>query len=702
MTSSIENALSHWGMGQIHGDAGNSPPNGYCHAFRKAFRIDRMNLGQRLKTVVIGKSRDLSDKRLFHKVSLIALFAWVALGADGISSSCYGPEAAFVALQQHAFLSVFVALGSVLTILVICASYSQIIEAFPAGGGGYLVASKLLSPSAGVVAGCALLIDYVLTIAVSIASGADALFSFLPAHWHALKLPAAMTGVAVLTLLNLRGVKESVLVCMPIFAVFVLSHAFAIVYSLFTHFSDFGTVATATMRDVNAAQSEIGWFGMFLLVLRAYSQGAGTYTGIEAVSNALPMLREPRLETGRLTMRYMAISLAATVAGLLVSYLVWDVTPSEGLTLNAVLFKRMTVSWAEPTAISFVLVTLVSEAALLVIAAQAGFLGGPQVLANMALDRWFPTRFAALSDRFVTQNGVLLMGVAAGLVMFLSRGSVALLVVLYSINVFITFTLSQLGMVRHWRIEKASVPAWKKKLWINGLGFALTLFILVSLSIIKFNQGGWATLMVTGLLITVAFLINRHYRSTARVLRRLDDLIEAAELSGASVERDPHASPESQPQYDPRAKTAVVLVNGFNGLGLHTLLGIMRIFPGVFKNFVFVQVGIVDAGNFKGAAELENLNRHVEQEIQRYVKYMRQHGYYAEGITVIGTDLVGEVAELAPKIIERFPQAVFFGGQLVFPHETFVTRWLHNYAVFALQREFYQQGFPFLILPIRV
>jgi hypothetical protein len=173
-----------------------------------------------------------------------------------------------------------------------------------------------------------------------------------------------------------------------------------------------------------------------------------------------------------------------------------------------------------------------------------------------------------------------------------------------------------------------------------------------------------------------------------------------AELSGSSVQRERTAGPE--PQFDPKGKTAVLLVNGFNGLGLHTLLGVMRMFPGVFRNFIFVQVGIVDAGNFKGAAEIDNCRRHAEAEVQRYVNYMRQHGYYAEGITTLGTDLVAEVNEVAPGILERFPQAVFFGGQLVFPDETFITRWLHNYAVFALQRKFYQQGFPFLILPIRV
>ena len=660
-----------------------------------------MNLGERLKTLFIGKSRDLSDKALFHKMGLVAVFAWVAVGADGISSSCYGPEAAFLALPGHEYLSVFIALASVLTIVIICASYSQIIEAFPAGGGGYVVASKLLSPAAGVVAGCALIIDYVLTIAVSIASGADALFSFLPPHWQPYKFAAAMGGVSVLILLNLRGVKESVLVCLPVFSLFILTHAFVIVYSLVTHLGGMSGVVAATVQDVKTSSSEVGLAAMLLMLLRAYSHGAGTYTGIEAVSNSMPMMREPRVETGKRTMRYMAASLAITVAGLLVAYLLWQVKPVAGKTLNAVLFENMTVNWPQQAALAFVLVTLISEAGLLVIAAQAGFVGGPQVLANMALDRWFPTRFATLSDRFVTQNGVLLMGIAAVAVIFFTNGSVGLLVVLYSINVFITFTLSQLGMVRHWWQQRATLQAWKKKISINGIGFVICFFILISLSVIKFKEGGWVTLVVTGLLVLFAFAINRHYRGTAKVLRRLDDLIEVAELSGASVERDLAAAAQG-PKLDPKAKTAVLLVNGFNGLGLHTLLGIMRMFPGVFRNFIFVQVGVVDAGNFKGAAEIENCRRHAETELQRYVNYMRQHGYYAEGIAAMGTDLVAEVAELSPELFKRFPHAVFFGGQLVFPDESFVTRWLHNYAVFALQRKFYQQGFPFLILPIRV
>jgi amino acid transporter len=426
--------------------------------------------------------------------------------------------------------------------------------------------------------------------------------------------------------------------------------------------------------------------------------GAGTYTGIEAVSNGLPILREPRVQTGKKTMRYMAISLSVTVAGLLIGYLLFRVVPENGKTLNAVLFDKMTASWPRGGALTFIVITLASEAALLFVAAQTGFLDGPRVLSNMALDRWFPSRFATLSDRFVTHNGIVLMGGFALVLMLATRGSVDLLVVLYSINVFITFTLSQVGMVRHWWQERSTTPGWKGKIAINGLGTALTAFILITLSAIKFFEGGWITLLVTALLVGAAFLIKRHYNQTAQDLRHLDDLVAAAEISKPAGVPD-QAEPKPP---DLRAKTAVVLVNGFNGLGLHTLFGVLRMFPGVFRNFVFVQVGVVDAGNFKGAAEVENLKRHIEQDNQRYVDYMRLRGFYAETVTAVGIDVVQKASELAPSVLERFPNGIFFGGQLVFRHETLFTRLLHNYAVFSLQRRFYQQGLPLLILPIRV
>ncbi len=656
---------------------------------------------RRLKTLIFGGKHNIDDSSIFHKLSLIAFFAWVGLGADGLTSSCYGPEEAFLAFHGHIYLSVFVALMSGITVFVIAASYSQIIELFPSGGGGYLVASKLLSPTAGMVSGSALLIDYVLTITVSVASGADALFSFLPPVWLPYKLMFAIAGILMLTLMNMRGVKESVLPLVPIFITFVVTHAFIICYALFMNLDNFGAVASATRADIMQTQAELGIGGMLLLILRAYSMGAGTYTGIEAVSNGLPILREPKVKTGKRTMRYMAASLAFTVMGLMIAYLLYRVVPQSGKTLNAVLFETMTRDWGKGGVV-FVLITLLSEAALLLIAAQAGFLDGPRVLSNMALDRWFPTKFAMLSDRLVTQKGILLMGGAALITMVLTNGSVKYLVVLYSINVFITFFLSQLGMVRHWWQVRGKEDHWEKKLFINGLGLILTFGILITVTTLKFFEGGWITLLLTGSLVTIALLTKRHYQNTHKLLNRLDELVTAAESSCPAFPGEQGTAKELQVKYDPQDKTAVLLVNGFNGLGLHTLFSVIRLFGSTFKNFVFIQVGTVDAGNFKGTSEVSSMKTEVRKELDRYVHYMRCHGYYAASYSSFGTDVVDEVDRIMPEILVRFPNAVLFGGQLVFPKTGLLSGVFHNYTIFAVQRRFYNQGIPVVVLPIRV
>ncbi|OGX07498.1 MAG: amino acid transporter [Omnitrophica WOR_2 bacterium GWA2_47_8] len=652
---------------------------------------------KRIKHAILGRALNPLDHGMAHKMSLIAFFAWVGLGSDGLSSSCYGPEEAFLALRGHPHLSVFVALASAITVFVISASYSQIIELFPSGGGGYLVASKLISPRVGMIAGCALLIDYLLTITISVASGSDALFSFLPVYLHPFKLHFAVVMVSVLVILNLRGVKETVIPLVPVFLTFVLTHVFIIFYGLITQVANFPHMVESVQASIQTTRQEMGLWGMIFLILKAYSIGAGTYTGIEAISNGLPTLREPKVKTGKRTMTYMAISLAFTVVGLMLGYLFYNVQPEQGKTLNAVLFETISRDWGANGHI-FVLTTLISEAMILFVAAQTGFIGGPRVLANMAVDRWFPTKFAALSDRLVTQKGILLMGIAALIMMIATHGSVKFLVVLYSINVFITFCLSQLGMVRYWLKMRKHIKSWLKRLVINGVGLLLTTVILFSVVILKFYEGGWITLVITGSLIALAMGIRRHYLNVLKELRRLSALVDSADLDIAAKSDQP----QKEPVFDRKGKTAILMVNGYNGLGLHTLFNVIRLFGKEFKNFVFVQIGIIDAGNFKGSPEVEHLQVQAQKDIDRYVQFMRKQGYYAEGVTRVGIDVIGEIEKVGPELIQRFPGAVFFGGQLVFTQETIFTKWLHNYTVFAMQRKFYSQGIPFVVLPIKV
>ncbi len=656
----------------------------------------------KLKRILFGRALNPTAPDVFHKISLAAFLAWIGLGTDGISSTAYGPAEAFLALGNHHYLAIVLALMTAVTVFIISASYMQIIELFPSGGGGYLVASKLLSPKVGMVSGCALLVDYVLTIVVSVASGADAIFSFLPASMISFKLPLAFLVLGLLIILNLRGVKESVVPIVPIFILFLATHAIIIIYAFFNHFTELPAIATETVRDLKSSSNEVGWSGVFFLLLHAYSLGGGTYTGIEAVSNGLPILKEPRIETGRKTMLYMSVSLAFLASGLIFGYLFYQVEPVAGKTLNAVLFSKVTEGW--PGSDAFVTLMMFLSAMILLVAAQTGFLDGPRVLASMAIDGWMPSRFGLLSDRLVTQNGVLLMGVASMILLWASKGSVSFLVVLYSINVFMTFTLSQLGMVVHWWQVRRQDRRWWRKLCINGVGLTITSFILVTVVFVKFYEGGWLTLVVTTSLATIAILIRRHYQHTRKLLKRLDTLLPQnfAGLTDippadATAFIDVLASDE-QTQRD----TAIILVNGFNGLGLHTVFNVQRVFRGHFTNFVFLQVGMVDAGHFKNADEILQMKESIRHDLEKYVHLLKSEGYMASATYGLGTDVVDCVEETVLKLREKFPNSVLFAGQLVFPRENIFTRILHNYTAFSIQRRMYHHGLSVQILPLRV
>lgn len=656
--------------------------------------MSKPELGHKIKEAFIGKELNLGDKSIFHRLTLVAFFAWVGLGADGLSSSCYGPAEAFIILGEHRILAILVGLMTAVTICVIATSYSQIIELFPDGGGGYYVASRLLSPKLGMFSGCALIIDYVLTITLSIASGADAVLSLLPQSMHDMKMPVALMAILLLTVINLRGAKESIKILLPIFMVFVIVHAFAIIYALVIHAVDAPAVMVKLTSEVEQTHTELGMIGLFALLLKAYSMGAGTYTGLEAVSNGMPMLREPRVQTGKRTMFYMALSLSLAVVGLMLAYVLFSVRPEAGRTINASLFSAMTAAWPGGMSRVFIIITLTSEALILFVAAQTGFLDGPRVMSNMALDRWLPARFTMLSDRLVTQNGVLCFSLAAILLMVISRGDVSHLVVLYSINVFITFVLSQAGMVRHWWQGKLKNPVWKRKLAVNGIGLLLTSFILVSIVVVKFTEGAWMTLVVTGAVVLFALYVRRHYDDAGQKIKKLQPLVNRTEQFGLPVKV------EDESELTRFSPTAVLLVGGYNGLGMQSLLSLISYHAQNFRRIIFMQIGVVDVSVFRHPDNLEAIKQRLQDDTEKYVKLAERSGFTAEALWAVGTNVVEEVMRLAPALTDKYPRSVFFGGQLMFDKDTFMDRLLHNYQGFSLQRELFRSGVPFEMLPV--
>jgi hypothetical protein len=310
----------------------------------------------------------------------------------------------------------------------------------------------------------------------------------------------------------------------------------------------------------------------------------------------------------------------------------------------------------------------------------------------MAADQWVPKRFNHLSERLVTQNGIIAMGIAATAVLVYTKGALDLLVVMYSINVFLTFTLSQLGMARHWLEFRDREPHWRRRFLVTGVGTLVTGTILLITTTLKFEQGGWVTLVATSVFIAACFGIRRHYRSVRRMLSSLDETLMHL----------PMAQPKGESMLAPDGPTAIVLVESYAGLGIHTVLSIPRLFPRHFRNFVFVSVGRVDSAQFKGVHELEALEEQVRADLEQYVAFAQRLGVYAEYRYSLGIDLIEELEGLCQNLVKEFRRPVVFTGQLVFQRENLFTRSLHHETAFSIQRRLQFLGIQVIILPIRV
>ncbi|MCB1765818.1 MAG: APC family permease [Candidatus Competibacteraceae bacterium] len=660
-----------------------------------------MPFANKVKEVVIGKPQDplhtdsphVSDKR--YNIALVAFLAWISLGADGLSSACYGPQEAFLALGRYTHLGLYLAVATFLTVFIIALAYNQVIELFPSGGGGYKIATQLLGSRAGLVSGSALLVDYVLTIAISIAAGVDALFSLLPIGAQPYKLITEIILGIGLIALNLRSMKESLQVLLPIFVGFILTHAGLIIYGIVTHAEGLPALIPDTLAETEQLTQQMGWIFAASLFLKAYSLGGGTYTGLEAVSNNVQLLREPRVTTGRYTMLYMAIALSFTAGGVILLYLLWNAQYIPYQTLNAVTFSAIIDSWRLDPALSHSMLAIVMllETGLLFVAANIGFLGGPRVLAYMAVDSWAPRQFRNLSGRLVTQNGILLMGLGALGILAWTEGDVSVLVVLYSINVFITFSLSLLGLCKHWWTNRYDEKHYKSRLMLSLLGFTVTGGILIVTVVEKFTEGGWLTILITGLIITLCALIKRHYEEVRQQLRTVDALYAPRPDWGEDL---------PEPPLDPALPTAIFLVGKNRGLGMYTLKWLNEVFAGHFRNFIFLSVGEVDAESYGGKGALRSLKYQIENSLRYYVHYCHNQGWAATSYAAYGTDVESELEKLVVEVTSEYPNSVCLGSKLIFSHENWLISWLHNHTAIAMQRRLHLREIQMIVTPIKI
>jgi len=286
-----------------------------------------------------------------------------------------------------------------------------------------------------------------------------------------------------------------------------------------------------------------------------------------------------------------------------------------------------------------------------------------------------------------------LFGSAALVILLWSGGKVGLLVVLYSINVFLTFSLSLLGLTVHWWRRRIERGPWKRRLALSLLGLAVSSGILAISLVEKFTEGAWETVLITSTVIAICFSIRRHYDTARAQLQKTDALFDV---------KVPWDESRPVPALDPAAPTALLFVGKHRGVGVHALLWVQRMFPGHFRNFVFVSVGEVDAQSYGGEGALRTLRYTIENSLRYFVRYCHSHGLAAEYHIGFGTEPVEEFLKLADQVFAKYPGSICFASKLIFTRTTFLTRWLHNRTPQDLQERLHMQGRQMVLLPMRV
>jgi amino acid transporter len=432
-----------------------------------------------------------------------------------MSSVAYATEEILLILvlagTAAAHLTVPIALAIAGLLVVVSVSYQQTIHAYPSGGGSYIVARANLGPTAGLVAAGALLIDYVLTVSVSVAAGVAALTSAVP--WlltHRVLLGVVFT--AAIAYANLRGVRESGRVFAVPTYLFIVTFSVLVGTGLFRWLT--GTLpAAAAASETVAATQTLTWF----LVLRSFASGCTALTGVEAISNGVPAFKHPEARNAAITMGWMAAVLGTLFIGVSVLASALGITPLADETVVSQVARRLFGG-----GFPYYLVQG-STTLILVLAANTSFADFPRLNSLLARDRYAPRQFRTLGDRLVFSNGILILAGLAAALIIVFGGDTHALIPLYAVGVFISFTLSQAGMVRHWLTDGGA--GWRWRLGVNGVGALVTGAVTVVIAVTKFTHGAWIVVLLIPLLVLGFRAIYRHYDTVAHELS-LEHLVE--------------------------------------------------------------------------------------------------------------------------------------------------------------------------------
>ncbi len=457
-----------------------------------------------LKRLLIGrplKSTELGEQKL-SKTKALAI-----LSSDALSSVAYGPEQILIVLltlgTAALWYSLPIAVGILILLIALILSYRQIIYAYPRGGGAYMVSRENLGADFGLVAGGSLLVDYILTVAVSVSAGADAVTSAFPIlHDH--KVAIAVAFVLLITLLNLRGITESAsILAYPVY-LFVFALIIMIGVGLFNISS--GVVPAENHTSIGTPVAGISLF----LLLRAFASGSSALTGVEAISNAIPNFRDPAPKNAAKTLVSMGLILAVLFSGITFLAYYYGITPSARETVVSQIASQ---TFGRNWMYYFIQGT---TALILVFAANTGYSAFPLLAVNLARDKYLPRMLSNRGDRLVFSNGIVTLGVAAIILILIFKGNTEHLIPLYAVGVFIPFTLAQTGMMLKWLREK---PAnWVTKFIINTIGTFICFIVTMMFFITKLTQV-WPVFIFLPIIIILFHQIRKHYEAVGEQLR---------------------------------------------------------------------------------------------------------------------------------------------------------------------------------------
>lgn len=457
-----------------------------------------------IKRFLIGrplKSSELGEQKL-NKLKALAI-----LSSDALSSVAYGPEQVLLVLMTVSavafWFSIPIAMGVLVLLAALILSYRQIIYAYPHGGGAYVVSKENLGINPGLIAGGSLLVDYILTVAVSVSAGTDAITSALPSL-HSYNVLIAIILVVIITILSLRGITESAsILAYPVY-LFVIALVILLGVGIFKIFT--GDIPADLHSPIGTPVAGISLF----LLLRAFASGCSALTGVEAISNAIPSFKDPAPKNAAKTLTIMGILLAILFSGVIFLAYYYGVSPKENETIVSQLASQ---TFGRNYLYYFIQGT---TALILILAANTGYSAFPLLAFNLAKDNYIARMFSIRGDRLGYSNGIIFLGAMSILLILAFQGNTEKLIPLYAVGVFIPFTLSQTGMLVKWIREKPS--GWQIKLTINLVGALISLLVLLIFLITKFTQV-WPVFIFLPLIVTWFHQIKKHYESVGEQLR---------------------------------------------------------------------------------------------------------------------------------------------------------------------------------------